>query len=357
MYALLGALAAANTLLLGRYLAGQSQRLGWAFVLVNIALLATHYYGVIFLGAEVLALVSLAPGRWRSWVTAAVASCFVVLGVVLCAKLLATSNAGGSYEMGLLPLPGLLWSLISGYTLIPTSPELHAQGARAVVAYLPIAIPSAVAVIVLAAATVHRIQSKALLLLTIIIGVVVLGPFAVGLLFPVAINPRYAMAGVPALLVLLAAGAPETIAQRGRTGAAVALMVVMLIASTLHLADPSHGREQIYVAGKWLDTNIPIGEEILVSSEETAILARFHWPNRRFKIYPAARTMVGRENADQVAADLPFSDPKRAIYLYAREWLSDPSGELLIALKNRYETCPGIEVRAIRILCFLPYRG
>ena len=254
--------------------------------------------------------------------------------------------------MGLLALPGLLWSLISGYTLIPSSPELHAQGVRAAIAYLPIAIPALVAVIILVAATLQCIQPKALLLLTTIIGVVVLGPFAVSLVLPVAINPRYAMAGVPALLVLLAAGSPETTAQRVRTGAAVALMVVMLIASTLHLADPSHGREQIYAADKWLDANIPIGEEILVASEEMAILARFHWPNRRFRVYPSGRTMVGRTNADQVSADLPFSDPKRAIYLYGREWLSDPDGELLNALKNRYETCPGTEVRGIRILCF-----
>ena len=85
------------------------------------------------------------------------------------------------------------------------------------------------------------------------------------------------------------------------------LTVVMLIASILHLADPSHGREQVYAAGKWLDANIPIGEEILVTSEEMAILARFHWPNRLFTAYPYRRTMVGRANADQVAADLPFS--------------------------------------------------
>ena len=357
MYALLGALAAANTLLLGRYLAGQSQRLGWAFVLVNIALLATHYYGVIFVGAEVMALVTLAPGRWRSWLTAATASCFLVLGPVLCAKFLATSNAGGSYEMGLLALPGLIWSLLSGYTLIPSSAELHAQGVRAAMAYLPIAIPALMAVIILFAASVHLVAPRTLLLLTIIIGVVVMGPFAVGLLFPVAINPRYAMAGVPALLVLLAAGCPESTTQRVRAGAAAALVVVMLIASYLHLADPGHGREQIYAAGKWLDANVPASEEILVASEEMAIMARFHWPDRRFKVDPSDRTIVGRANADHVATDFPFPDGTRTIYLYGREWLSDPDGNLLIALKSRYDTCPGSDVRGIRILCFHPRRG
>lgn len=357
MYALLGALAAANTLLLGRFLTGQSQKLGGAFFLVNFALLATHYYGVIFVGAEVLAVIALAPGRWRSWVTAAVASCLLVLGPLLCAKLLATSNAGGSYEMGLLALPGLVWSLISGYTLLPSSAELHAQGVRSVIAYLPIAIPSLVAVLILVGATVRFMSTKALLLLTILIGVVVLGPFAVGLLFPVGINPRYAMAGVPALLVLLAAGSPVATGQRVRAAAAAVLMVVMLIASTLQLADPGHGRENVYAVGKWLDVNVPKEEEILVASEEMAILARFHWPDRRFRLYPPRGVIVGRANADQVADDLPLSHPTRTIYLYGREWLYDPDGELLTALKNRHDACPGTEVRGIRVLCFIPHHG
>ena len=357
MYALLGALAAANTLLLGRFLSGQSQKLGGTFFLVNFALLATHYYGVIFVGAEVLALVVLASGRWRSWVTAAVASCFLVLGPLLCAKLFATSGAGGSYELGLLALPGLVWSLISGYTLLPSSAELHAQGARAAIAYLPIAIPTLVAVLILVGATVRFMSTKALLLLTILVGVVVLGPFAVGLLFPVGINPRYAMAGVPALLVLLAAGSPAAIAYRVRTGAAAVLVIVMLIASTMHLADPGHGREDIYAVGNWLDANVPVEEVILVTSEEMATLARFHWPNRRFTVYPPRRTVVHRANADNVAAELPFSDHKRTIYIYGREWLSDPDGDMLSALRNRYYACAGTEARGIRVLCFIPRHG
>lgn len=358
MYALMGALAAANTLLLSRLLTGQSQKLGGAFFLVNLALLATHYYGVIFVGAEVLALLVVAPGRWRSWVTATVASSVLVLGPLLCAKFLATPTAGGSYEMGLLALPGLIWSLISGYTLLPSSAELHAQGVRSVIAYLPIAIPGLVAVLILFGATVRSMSTKSLLMLTILIAVIVLGPFAVGLLFPVGINPRYAMAGVPALLVLLAAGSPVASGQWVRAAAAAVLMVVLLIASTWQLADPGHGREDVYAVGKWLDVNVPKEEEILVGSEELAILVRFHWPDRRFRVYPPRRVMVGRANAEQVADELPVSSlSARTIYLYGREWLYDPNGELLKVLKNRPYACPGTDVRGIRVLCVPPRRG
>ena len=65
MYAMLGALAALNTLLLVRFVTGASQKVGAAFLFVNAALLATHYYGVIFVGAEVLALVTLRSRQWR----------------------------------------------------------------------------------------------------------------------------------------------------------------------------------------------------------------------------------------------------------------------------------------------------
>lgn len=356
MYALVGTLAAANTLLLARFLTGRSQKIGFAFWLLNAALLATHYYGVIFIGAEILVLVALATTRWRTWAPAMAASSLLVLGPVLAAKYLTTSHAGESYDIGWVALPGLVWSLINGYTLMPSSAELHAHGSSAALVYVPVTVPVLVSLLVVGAAALRSASTSACLFLAAIIGVVVLGPFAVHLLFPVGIHPRYAMACVPALLVLLAVGSPETASQHARAAAAAVLVLVMVIASGLHLAEPGHGREDVDAAGKWLDANVTIEEEMLVTSIEMAVLTRFHWPNRQFKVYPAKRTVVKQENADQIAADTPFASPHRVIYIYGREWLSDPDGKLLAALKKRYRTCPGAEVRGIRVLCFLPHR-
>jgi hypothetical protein len=128
----------------------------------------------------------------------------------------------------------------------------------------------------------------------------------------------------------------------------------MLYATVLHLRDTGHGREDIAAAGRWLDANVPPTEEILITSNEMEILARFHWPNRRFRLYPPERGVIAPERVDGLAETLPFPDPKRAIFLVGRAWLSDPDGRLQTALVQRYPSCPGIDVPGIRIHCFRP---
>src|SRR5207344_3306958 len=118
------------------------------FLLINAALLATHYYSVFFVGAEVLALLLIAAKRWRAWGPSMAASCLLVLGPVLCAKFLATPHAGGSYELGLLAFPGMVWSLLTGSALMPSSAEVHADGLRAAMRYLPMAVPALAALLI-----------------------------------------------------------------------------------------------------------------------------------------------------------------------------------------------------------------
>jgi hypothetical protein len=80
------------------------------------------------------------------------------------------------------------------------------------------------------------------------------------------------------------------------------------------------------------------------------ILARFHWPESRWRLYPPRRTVVRGAEAARLAEDLPF-DADRAVYVIGREWLSDPDAALRDALGRRYQPCPGTSVRGIRILC------
>lgn len=98
--------------------------------------------------------------------------------------------------------------------------------------------------------------------------------------------------------------------------------------------------------------NVP-GEEILVTSNELAYLAAFHWPTRRFRVYPDRRTVMGAENVGMVAAGLPFTNGDRVIYLIGRAWASDPAGALPPVLLERYPSCPGAEVRGIQMLCLV----
>jgi mannosyltransferase len=356
VYALLGVLAALNTLLLARFITGRTIRLGFAFLLLNIALLATHYYAVFLIGAELLVLAIVCGQRWRAWVPAMAASCLLSLLLLWPAWFIADGHVGGNYQMDPLWLPGMMWSLISGYTLLPTSAELHAQGAHAALVYVPFAAVGLLAVAILGVAALRSAPKLALLTLITILAVVMLAPFGAWALAGIAVNPRYAMAGLPALLVLLAGGAPENLRQRSRSLAAGLLILLLAGASALHLAEPGHGREDIQAAGIWLDANVPASHEILVSSEEMAWLARFHWPTRRFRLYPEHNVVADRTNASRLAAAAPLSRSNRTIYIFGREWLSDPNGALRAALKAGYRTCPGSEARGIQLLCFEPVR-
>jgi len=356
MYTLLGLLAAANTLLLVRFVTKKSQGLGTAFVLINAGLLATHYYGIFFIVAEFITLFVLDLKRWRTWASVMGISLLMMVGPVFAAKYLATPHAGGSYEMGILALPGLVWSLISGYTLLPSSAELHTQGTRAVLLYLPLAFAGFVALLVLSCSALWTLPKTRWLPLVIMIGTVILGPFVASMFFDVGNNPRYAMASCPALLAFVVAGFPNAMRDHVRIGAAAVFIIIMVSASALHLANPGHGREDIYTVGEWLDANVPVEEEILVTSDEMATLARFHWPHRRFKNYPIGKTVVKRSSADNVAAALPFGNSKRVIYMFGRTWVSDPNDALHAALIDRYATCPGIKARGIEVLCLIHAR-
>jgi mannosyltransferase len=352
MYALLGMLSALSMLLLAAFILGRSRRLGVWFVVVNSALIVTHYYAVFLIGGQGLALLFLRPKQWRRWLPAMAATCLMIVLAAAAAKYLAYPQAGGHYQIGWITLPGMIWSLISGYTLMPSSEELHTTGARAAIKYLPLAFVSLIALSVIGLAALRSTARDVLWALLTILASVLLGPFVVAAFFDVAINPRYAMAAMPALILLLACGCTQLPRSGLYRVAPVALLACMLIGSMLHLVDPGHGREDVYGATRWLDTHVPANEPILVTSDEMAILARFHWPERNLIVYPPRRVVVSKGNAEQVASQLPWSESRRIIYVMGREWLSDPDGALRAALRTRYDSCLGTQVRGIQVLCF-----
>lgn len=355
MYAMLGFLAAIHLLLVARFVMGQTKRLGLAFLAVNAAMLATHYYAVFLIAVEVPLLFLLQRSRWRAWLPALVASCILFVGPILAAKYLATPHAGGSYEgMSLIALPGMVWALLTGYTLMPSSDELHGTGLRAALPYVPVALVVLCALALVAWRALRFLPRPAWILLVGQVLGVLLGPLAMSFVFDIGINPRYAMTAAPAFIIFLAAGLATAANQRLRWAVVAAVFAVISVASYLHLKDPGHGREDVLSAGAWLDRNVPIDEAILITSEELAILARFHWPQRRFVLYPPRRTIVGNSNVDAIAAALPGSQRERVIFMIGREWLSDPEGLLVATLRKRHRDCGGAKLRGIRIVCLNP---
>jgi 4-amino-4-deoxy-L-arabinose transferase-like glycosyltransferase len=355
MYSMVAALAAGHLLLLARFLTGRSRALGLAFVLTGAALVATHYYGAFLVTAEMLALLVVRPRPLRSWLPAWTASGLAILGAFLLAAFLATHHTGGTFQPGPAALPGILWSLLSGYALLPSATALHREGTRATLVYLPLAVPGLAALAVSGVTALSTVHGRARLLLALTLAATLLAPFAVGVVMPgVGLNPRYASAGLPALLALIGIGAAAGGGRRLPGLATATLCLAMLAGSALHMVDPLDGREDVRAAGRWLDAHVPADEQVLVTSRDMATVVTYHWPDRRIRLYPGPHTVVGPSNLSAVVDGLPFADRGRVIYVLGRAWDSDPRDLLPSALAQRYDTCPGAELEGIRILCLIP---
>jgi hypothetical protein len=355
MYAVVGTLAAVNLWALARFVMGRTSRLGRVFTLTAVALVATHYYTVFYVSGAVLAAVAARPRELRAWFPAAAVASVAATVALLAAALLARHHAGGSYELGWFAFPGALWSLVSGYTLMPDTFALHAEGNRAALRYLPSALVAAPAILLcggLGLATLDRRGRLAVLLPS---AAAVLAPFAIRLVLGVAVNPRYFQSIVPALLVLLAVGAAArgTWQRAGRVAGGVVAMV-LVGATALHLAQPGHGREDVRAATAWLDAHVPAAQPLVVTSREMAYLARFHWPDRVVVDHPAPPLVVtDQSGADAAVAGLPWHDG-RAVYVFGRAWVSDPRGLLEETVARRLPSCGRFETRGIRIYCVEP---
>lgn len=351
MYAVVGTLAAANLLALARWTSGAAPRLGVFFAASAVGLVATHYYTVFYLGGAVLAAIVTRPRPVRAWLPASAVTAVAAVAAFGLAALVATHRAGGSYEFGWFAFPGALWSLVSGYTLLPDTFALHAAGSRSALPYLPIALAAAPALAACALLGLRALGWRARVALLLPVAAALLGPFAVRLVLGVSVNPRYFQATVPAILALLAVGA----AARGgwprlAGGAGVAVGLLLVAGTALHLADPGHGREDMRGAGAWLDAHVSPEQPLLVTSGEMAYLARFHWARRPVVEYPAPRVIVEAATADELAARLPWRND-RAVYVFGRAWVSDPDGALERDVRERFASCGAYEARGIRIYC------
>jgi len=355
MYALLYALSSASLLVLARFLSGRTRKLGTAFVALDVAMLATHYYALFAIGAQLLVILWFRPAAPRRWLPAVAVVALACAAAVASALLLARHDAGSTYRLGLLALPGMVWAAVGGYALLPDSQMLHAQGWQAAESFLVYALPGAAASLVLVYYALRHPNRR----LVAVTGAVVVAafalPFAVSVVRPaIGLNPRYAATAVPAMFALLAAGYATAPARIGRVAGAV-LAACLLIGTWTEATHPGGTREDVDAAGRWLDAHVPVDQPVLVTSHEMLQLASFHWPGRTLVEYPARKVVAGPDNAAQIAAGLPIPPSGgRWIYVFGRAWLSDPDGALIAELRQRYRSCDGDEERGIRILCLTP---
>ncbi len=358
MYALVSALAAWLTLEAVRVVRAPGARPGVGFALAAAALATTHYYGTFVVLALAAVLWQLAARRgqrdaMRAGLVPAVGAALVALAV---AALFARRQAGGGYDLGLVALPGALWSLLAGPELLPAAAAVHAHGAYAALPYVPLALLGTLAFVWLACAGVRALLPRGRGVLVGALGGALAAPFVVQLVVDVDVHPRYLAAALPLVLVVLAAGMPARLGRDPGSIAAVALLGLLALGSVLHLARPGHGREDIAAIEAWLATHAP-SDPLLVTSSEMAIVAGYYWPERPMQLYPPGGMVATRANADALAAALPLSSDGRAVYVFGRAWVSDPEGALRAALRTRYASCGETTGSGVEVFCLRAARA
>ncbi len=356
-YALLSALALAHLLLLARFVVGRSPRLGFWWASLALAVVATHYYGIFFLAGQGLALLLLWRRPLSTWLPAGLVTGVCCGVLVLAAARNASGAFAGEYVFGVTAVPGVIWSMLTGYTLLPTSEQLHALGPSAILPDLPVALAALPAFAIVALAGLRALDVPGRIVVLSTFCTALLLPFLYRLAAGAGVHPRYFAAAMGPLLIVMAIGMSLDRSRLARTASTVVLTLVMVYATVLHLRDTGHGREDVAAAGRWLDANVPPDEEILITSNEMEVLARFHWPNRRFRSFPAGKGVVTADRIPALVEEFPFPGGRRSIFVVGRAWLTDPEGRLQTALTERYAECPGTDVDGIRIHCFQPAAG
>ena len=357
MYGPVAFLAAGTTLAVLRSLDPVGAAPSVLLAASGTALAATHYYGAVFVAACVAILLASPEARRRVGRSLAVLVASVAIAGLLALRFGKPQEAGASYDLGLSLLPGLAWAMVGGCTLVPQPAAAHALGALAALPYLPIAVPGllAAAVLVAGARRVARPRDWATLVSLATAALAI--PIVASLLVGGGTSPRYASPGLPAAVALLGAGASFSRAHRARLAATLVVAACAVLGSSLHLAHPGHGREAVDAAGTWLDEHAAPDVPVVVSSEEMATLARFHWPRRPVVDYPPRGVVAGPANAEALAAGLPFPRGDRVFFVLGRDWISDPRGHLRSALAARWSSCGGVEVEGIRVFCLERGRG
>lgn len=341
---------------------GRADARGTLFAAGAVPLAASHYDGAVFVVLATLLLVAFAapPQRRQLLPCAGIALLAGLASAAAAWRWSAPAEAGQPYAIGLVAVPGIAWCLVGGWEMLPESASVHAVGIRAAVPFLPVVVPGLAAAAVLVLRSRRSLLTRDWLVLATLAGAAILVPVAATSLLGVGVNPRYAAPGLPALLVLLGVGAADAASssdtrtmpgRRAARASAVFVLATMCLATARHLAAPGHGREDVDAAGEWLEANVPPGEEIVVTSEEMATLARFHWPQRSVRPWPPYGVVADRVDAARLADGLPFPGGSRAIVVLGREWTSDPRGELAAALVARWPGCGEARFAGIRILC------
>lgn len=248
-------------------------------------------------------------------------------------------------------LPWAGFALAFGPQLGPPSAELHrlAQEGRLGLptGYWPVAAVAALLVLVLASAGLAALRRRSLgPLAWALVPVVVAVLLALRNVKP--FNPRYVLAALPTLLLVVGAGLHRT-----RRGPALALLLLWLGLSGVglyrHHFDARWRHEDLRGAAELLEDRGGEGDAIVAPSVHTVV---GHYYDGAAPVHD----LPGRELADpaevRAALDRIAPDRRYLWYVRSRPWFDDPHGWIVAALEGRYRRMARHELEGVEVYLY-----
>ncbi|MBD3368547.1 MAG: hypothetical protein GF405_10335 [Candidatus Eisenbacteria bacterium] len=245
-------------------------------------------------------------------------------------------------------LPYSIYAMVYGYSLGPTLTELHTRPPmEAILSHTPIV---AAGGLVMAAALLlglvrlwTRRKAGALVLVTIIVPA--LGAVVLALANIKPFNVRYLSPGMPALVMLAAAGVGML---RRRPAALLCAALVVLCGLSLwnYHADPSYGREDVRSAVEFVEQRERPGDVIFVPVVRDVFRHYYDGGAELVVLYP------GQAGSDaEVSRRVPdlLGDAERVWFVESRWWHVDPGRRIPTYLDAFYRpveeaSFPGVTV-------------
>jgi 4-amino-4-deoxy-L-arabinose transferase-like glycosyltransferase len=245
-------------------------------------------------------------------------------------------------------LPYAVFALGYGYTLGPNLTELHVGSPMsAFMAHLPSVAPAGLVLTAALLLGLVRVWSRrdagSLLLLTLLVPAVGAIVLAVANIKP--FNVRYLSPGLPALLLLAAAGVGML---RRRAAALLCAALVLFCGLSLrnYHAVPTYGRDDVRSAVEFVAERERPNDVVLVPAVLDVFRHYYEGPAELVVLYPA-QTGTDEEVARRLKELL--GDAPRVWYIESRPWHVDPANRIPAYLGRVYERAESERMPGVRV--------
>jgi len=306
MYSLLVLLTVLATYCCIRAFASDAKRWWFAFVVLTVAAIYTHYYALLVLAAEnVFALTSLRDRRRRTkWVLVQAFIALAYLPWMVVVVHLATS-AGQVFRTHVLSIiPYALFRFSAGYSLFPIDYHMKANLVEAVktnsvlIGCVFVIFTPAMVAGVKAARHTRPTAARILLSLLLLPGGAAL---AFSLLRTPMISERYLIVSAPAYLIFVALGLSQPRLAWVRTAATALVFAVFIVSLYNYFFSPRFGKEQWRYVASYVEAQAEAGDVILFDAGFVKSCFDYYY---RGRVVRYSLPLPSREALAQVAKQL-----------------------------------------------------